>query len=226
MTFSVARMTASALCFRKARLALRKSWRNTGSRKTRQQFSVSRCGPADSSSGTPAGTKKLADDAKGLQSKLGPVVAAKTELDQVSKTTTKDDYRYRQAIWEGPHNKYETALKEYNDFRKNLENAHPMVMVYNLDPLNPATQGHLAKLGIRFGHRAEHVGEELAIRLKNIDKVQKKAIDDRSYVWSLERIVGVAANCPISRITTFSSIRDFKARSSARRLPTSRAPRS
>ena len=149
------------------------------------------------SSSDPVGTKRLADDAKGLQSKLGQVVTAKIELDQVSKTTTQDDYRYRQAIWEGPHNKYEAVLKEYNDLRKNLENAHPMVMAYNLDPSNPATQGHLAKLASDSGtDRAEHIGEELANRLKNIEKIQTKAADDKSYVWSLERIVGLTRQLP------------------------------
>jgi len=149
------------------------------------------------SNSDPVGTKKLSDDAKGLQSKLGQVLTAKMELDQVSKTTTQDDYRYRQAIWEGPHNKYEAVLKEYNDLRKNLENAHPMVMAYNLDPSNPATQGHLAKLASESGtDRAEHLGEELTTRLKNIEKVQTKASNDKNYVWSLDRIVGLTRQSP------------------------------
>ena len=148
-------------------------------------------------SGDPVGTKKLADDARALQAKLGPVVSAKHALDDVSKTSTKDDYRFRQAIWEGPHQKYTAALKEYDELRKKLEDANPMTIAFNLDPLNPATVGHLAKLASETGSdRTEHIGAELSDKLKNIEKVRKKAGEDKNYVWSLERIVGLTQQLP------------------------------
>jgi len=95
------------------------------------------------------------------------------------------------------HQKYTAARSEYDTLRRKLEQAHPMTVAYNLDPLNGATEGHLAKLASESGSdRAEHVGAELNDKLKNIEKVRKKAAEDKTYVWSLERIRGVTEQLP------------------------------
>lgn len=144
----------------------------------------------------------LGKDARALRAKLGPYKTAKNEFDAAKSPA---GYSARdpgalmamRATLEAASTKLGAAQREYGLERARVEQLHPALQAYNLAPDEATTEGHLEKLGSEKAEdRAQHVGEELNKRLGNIEKVRKKEIDDRQYVWTLESLVGVTRQLP------------------------------
>ena len=139
----------------------------------------------------------LGKDARALKAKLVPAQAAKIEFDAARNP---QGYSARdpgammamRAQLEAASTKLGLAQKEYGLERARVEQLHPALLAYNLSLDDQMTGVHLDKLGSEKAEdRAQHVGEELNKRLGNIEKVRKKEIDDKQYVWTLETLVGV-----------------------------------